>query len=141
MEKKTLSEKELTQVAGGFAGDTVISSGSFTSNSGTHVDLLVNWAVRADLYGTKTLYVDVSVTSYALYNSGVGVDLIANGALYPATSATISYGGSSRVTNHLASYTVPNVAGAVNLSVVWHFNGTLSGVHVGDIRANGIAMA
>ncbi len=141
MDNRILSENELDQVAGGFAGDTVVATGSFTSNSGTHVDLLVNWAVRADNYGTKTLHVDVSVTSYALYNSGVGVDLYANGAIYTATSATINYGGSSRVTSPLASFSVPNVSGAVNLSVVWHFNGTLSGVHVGDIRANGVAMA
>ena len=63
MDNRILSENELDQVAGGFAGDTVVSSGSFTSNSGTHVDLLVNWAVRADNYGTKTQHVDVSVTS------------------------------------------------------------------------------
>ena len=141
MEKTILTENELNQVAGGTGAGAVLSSGSFTSNSGTHVDLLVNWAVRADNYGTKTLYVDVAVTSYALYNSGVNVDLTANGILYTATSATIRYGGSARVTNPLASFVVPNVVGPVSLSVVWHFNGTLSGVPVRDIRASGMAMA
>ena len=141
MEKKALTENELHQVAGGVGAEPVVSSGSFTSHSGTHVDLLVNWAVHADSFGTKTLYVDVAMTSYALYNSGVGVDLYANGAVYSATSATISYGGSARVTSPLASFRVPNVSGPVNLSVVWHFNGTLSGVPVRDIRADGVAMA
>ena len=139
--KHTLSENELNQVAGGVGAEMIVSSGSFASNSGTNVNLLVNWAVRSDSVGARTLYVDVSVTSYALYNSGVGVDLYANGVRYSTTSATISYGGSARVTNHLASFTVPNVSGAVNLSVLWHFNGTLSGVHVGDIRADGVATA
>ena len=141
MEKKVLNESELDQVTGGAAMDAVASSGSFSSHSGTHVDLLVNWTVRADGSGTKTLYVDVAVTSDALYNSGVGVDLYANGMVYSATSATISYGGSARVTNPLASFKVPYVSGAVNLSVVWHFNGTLSGVPVRDIRADGVAIA
>ena len=138
--KNPLSDNEITQAVGGFGAEMTVSSGSFASNSGTNVNLLVNWFVRSDSFGARTLYVDVSVTSYALYNSGVGVDLYANGMRYSATSATIQDGASARVTNRLASFTVPNVSGAVNLSVVWHFNGTLSGVHVGDIRADGVAV-
>ncbi len=139
--KNTLSENELNQVAGGYGMEAIVSSGSFASNSGTSVNLLVNWSVRADGYGQKTLYVDVSVTSYALYSSGVGIDLYANGVRCSTPSATISYGGTARVTNRLASFVVPNVSGAVSLSAVWHFNGTLSGVPVADIRADGIANA
>lgn len=139
MDKKVLNENELKQVAGGVGPGTVVSSGSFASNSGTSVNLLVNWTVQSDGYGARNLYVDVSATSYALYSRSVGIDLTANGVLYSASSAPVSYGGTAQTTNHLASFVVPNVSGPVNLSVAWHFNGTLSGVPVGDIRAVGVA--
>ena len=55
------------------------------------------------------------------------------------SSAPVEYGGSTMIVNRLASFTVPGVSGAVSLSAVWHFNGSYSGVPIGDIRANGIA--
>ena len=117
MEKKILSENELNQVAGGFGGST-IASGSFTSNTGTQLNLLVNWSVQTDGY----LYVDVCATSYSLYSNGGGVELTAN----------------SPVTNRLASFAIPGLSGAVSLSAVWHFNGSYSGTPIGDIRASGV---
>lgn len=71
MEKKILSDNELNQVAGGLGGG-VLASGSFLSNTGTQLNLLVNWSVQADAYGTKTLYVDVCASSYSLYTVGGG---------------------------------------------------------------------
>ena len=138
MEKKILSESELNQVAGGFGGG-IISSGSFASSTGTQLNLLVNWSVQADGYGQNTLYVDVCATSYSLYSNGGGVELSANGMVYTATAAAVNYGGSSPVTNRLASFAIPGLSGAVSLSAVWHFNGTYSGVPIGDIRASGVA--
>ena len=44
MEKKILSDNELNQVAGGLGGG-VLASGSFLSNTGTQLNLLVNWSV------------------------------------------------------------------------------------------------
>ena len=138
MEKKILSDSELGKVAGG-VGCTVVASGSFTSNTGTQLNLLVNWLVQSDSYGQKTLYVDVNATSYSLYSNGGGVELTANGMVYTATASSVNYGGSSRVTNRLASFTVPGVSGAVSLNAVWHFNGSYSSVPLGDIRASGVA--
>ena len=140
MEKKILSENELNQVAGG-SGGSVLASGSFASSTGTQLNLLVNWSVQADSYGQKTLYVDVCSTSYSLYSNGGGVELTANGMLYTATAASVNYGGSTMVTNRLASFAIPGVSGAVNLNAVWHFNGSYSGVPISDIRANGVANA
>lgn len=138
MEKKILSDSELNQVAGGVGG-TVVASGSFTSNTGTQLNLLVNWLVQSDSYGQKTLYVDVNATSYSLYSNGGGVELTVNGMVYTANASSVNYGGSSRVTNRLASFTVPGVSGAVSLNAVWHFNGSYSSVPLGDIRASGVA--
>lgn len=138
MDKQILSDHELDQVAGGFGGET-LASGSFASSTGTNLNLLVNWSVQADSYGQKTLYVDVCTTSYSLYSNGGGVELTANGMVYSATAAAVNYGGGALATNRLASFAIPGASGAVTLSAVWHFNGSYSGVAIGDIRANGIA--
>ena len=139
MEKKILSESELNQVAGGVGAAGVISAGSFASSTGTALNVFVNWSAQVDAYGQKTLYVDVSATSQSLFCNGGSVELTANGMVYTAMGPSISYGGTDHVTNRLASFVLPNVAGAVSLNVVWHFNGTYSGVPIGDICASGIA--
>ena len=138
MEKKILSDNELNQVAGGLGGG-VLASGSFLSNTGTQLNLLVNWSVQADAYGTKTLYVDVCASSYSLYTVGGGVELTVNGMIYGASANPISYGGSTPVTNCLATFAIPVTSGAFSMSAVWHYNGTYSGVPIGDIRASGVA--
>ena len=138
MDKNAISDNELNRVAGGAAAGGVIASGSFTSNSGTQLNIQVNWSVQRDMYGKKALYVDVLAASYSLYTNGGGVELSVNGMNYWANSASISYGGNKPVTNRLASFTVSNVSGSVNISAVWHFNGVYSGVSIGDIRAGGV---
>ena len=140
MEKTALSDNELDQVAGGAGNGGVIASGSFTSCTGTQLNILVNWTVRSVGNGKKTLYVDVCSTSYSLYsNGGGGVELTANGVYYASSAAAVNYGGNTLVINRLASFTIPGVSGAVTLNAAWHFNGTYSGVSIGAIRASGIA--
>ena len=117
----------------------MIASGSFTSNTGTQLNLQVNWSAQSGGAGQKTLYVDVCANSYSLYSNGGAVELTANGLLYAASAAPVNYGGKTPVTNRLASFAIQGVSGAVNLSAVWHFNGTYSGRAIGDIRASGIA--
>ncbi len=141
MEKNSLSDNELERVAGGAGMGGAVASGSFVSNTGTQLNILVEWSVQSDMYGQKVLHVDVSVTSYSLYCNGGSVELTVNGMTYAATPPSINYGGRSMVTNRLASFSIPNVSGAVNVSAVWHFNGSYSGVPIGDIRASGIISA
>ena len=70
---------------------------------------------------------------------GGGVELTVNGMIYGASANPISYGGSTPVTNCLATFAIPVTSGAVSMSAVWHYNGTYSGVPIGDIRASGVA--
>ena len=138
MEKSILTDNELDRVAGG-AGGSVVASGSFSSSTGTQLNLQVNWSSQAEASGRRTLYVDVCANSYSLYSNGGGVELTVNGMLYEANAAAVSYGGKTPVTNRLASFVIPGLSGAVSINAVWHFNGTYSGVSIGDIRASGIA--
>ena len=138
---EALSDDSLESVAGGFQGGDILASGSFASNSGTQLNIQVNWSVRADTFGQKALDVTVYCSSYSLYTISIynGVELSVNGMTYAATSAAISYDGRSMISSPLASFSIPNLSGTVQLSAVWHFNGTYSGVPIGDIRASGFA--
>lgn len=138
MDKISLSDNELDAVSGGVGGSGLVASGSFGSNSGTQLNILVNWSVQADGFGHRALYVDVCSSSYSLYTNGGGVELNVNGISLWANAAAVSYGGNTPAINRLASFTVPNVSGTVNMSAVWHFNGVYSGVSIGDIRASGV---
>ena len=133
-----LNDLDLEKVAGGVSGE-LISSGSFSSSTGTQLNILVSWSVRSDSAGQKTLHVDVSSTSYSLYCSGSasGLNLTVNGVTYTSSTPAINYGGKTAVINKLGSFDVPNVYGAVTITAVWHFNGSYSQVPIGDIRATG----
>ena len=62
-----------------------------------------------------------------------------NGSVYVGKSAAVSYGGKALIATPLASFSVPNLSGMVQLAAVWHFNGSYSGKALRDIRAAGTA--
>ena len=136
-----LSDDGLEKVAGGYNGE-VISSGSFASQTGTSLNLLVNWNAVADGFGQKTLYVTVSATSYSLYSAANAnsLELTVNGMSYVATPNAISYGGNTQVTNTLASFQIPNAVSPAMISASWRFNGVISGVPLNTIYASGTAI-
>ena len=143
MSNTKLNDNELLGVSGGFGSSNVVASGSFASNSGTSLNLLVNWSVVTDSVGQRTLQVAVSAVSYALVTISLynGVQMTVNGIVYSASSNAIDYRGKSKVTNPLASFSVPYYQGPAPISVVFHFNGTLSGQPVSDITAYGTITA
>lgn len=137
---EAMHDEKLESVAGGYYGQ-VISSGSFSSQTGTKLNLLVNWSATVDGNGQKSLTVTVSATSYSLYAAGLpnGLELSVNGMTYTATPYAINYGGNSFVANTLGSFTVPNVFGPATITASWRFNGSYSGAWLGTITASGVA--
>ena len=140
-EMERLSLDELEQVAGGAGAGAAIATGSFASNSGTKLNILVSWSAFDIGGGLRKLEITVSSTSYSLDSASLvnGVELAVNGAHYTANSAAVSYHGNSLVTSPLASFTVQVPAGAVNLSATWNFRGSYSGVALESITASGTA--
>ncbi|MBQ9661802.1 MAG: hypothetical protein IJV40_01475 [Oscillospiraceae bacterium] len=137
---QALNDQALEHVAGGYGGE-VVSSGSFASQTGTSLNLLVSWNVTSDGIGQKTLNVTVATTSYSLYTGALvnAVELTVNGMMYLATPNAVNYGGNSLATNVLAGFSIPNVTGPASITAVWHFNGTYSGVAMNTITASGVA--
>jgi hypothetical protein len=144
VEKKgmaALEDDALENVAGGVDGVTLTGSGSFMSNTGTSLNIIVNWYAGIDIYGNRGLMIVVSATSGNLTAGSLlnCVEVSVNGMSYAASNNPINYYGGGVATNTLATFTIPNVYGNVSITAVWHFNGTYGGVPVGSIYANGMA--
>lgn len=138
-----LDDDALDGVAGGFGEGGIISSGSFMSNTGTSLNIVVNWYSAADMYGNHELMVVVSASSGNLMANSLinGVELSVNGMMYAANNNAINYMGGGMATNTLATFTIPNVYGSVSLTAAWHFNGSYGGVPIGTVYASGMAYA
>lgn len=115
-------------------------SGSARSNTGTGLNLVVNWSAA---YGTEsetgTLTVRVSAESYSFFTSALydAVELSVNGETYKAASGAVSYDGKDLITSPLAEFTVEVPRGTVSYAVTWHYKGSYSGVDLEDISAAG----
>ena len=138
---KALDDDALDTVAGGAEGVTLTGSGSSMSNTGTSLNIIVNWYAGIDIYGNHGLLINVSATSGNLVAGSLlnGVEVSVNGMTYAASNNAINYMGGSMTTNPLASFTIPNIYGNVSITAVWHFNGTYGGVPIGSIYASGMA--
>ena len=136
-----LNDDTLQNVAGGFGEGGAISSGSFMSNTGTSLNIIVNWYAAADMFGNRELMVVVSASSGNLMANSLinGVELSVNGMMYAASNNAVNYMGGGMTTNTLATFVIPNVYGSVSIAAAWHFNGTYGGVSIGTIFASGIA--
>lgn len=130
-----LDKDALSAVAGG-AG-VAETSGTFKSDSGTKLDIIVNWSVSENA-GSKLLHVDVSTTSYSLNYTSMSnaVELEINGEKYAADSNTISYNSKTTMaTLPLASFDRPVYGSSAYLVVTWNFNGEYSGQQINKIVA------
>ena len=138
-----LSDDDLENVAGGFGEGGVVSSGSFSSYTGTGLDIVVNWTVGADMAGGCELQAVVGTSSSNLSCSsfGNGVTLNVGGMVYTAANNAIDYHGGGTVYNTLASFVVPIPGGSIPVSATWRFNGVYSGVNLGEITASGVVYA
>jgi len=138
-----LSDDDLLNVAGGFGEGGVVSSGSFSSYTGTGLDIVVQWTVGADMAGGRELQAVVGTNSSNLScaSFGNGVTLNVGGMVYTAANNAIDYHGGGTVYNTLASFVVPIYPGTVQVTASWRFNGVYSGNNIGEITASGVVYA
>ena len=120
------------------APEPVDVSGSFRSDTGTGLNLLVDWGARSTAGETVSLIVDFSAQSYSFYTSALysSLELTVNGKTYSANSPAVSYDGSDLMTTPLATFTVEVPRGTTTLDAVWHYKGSYSGKELTDITAS-----
>lgn len=117
------------------------ASGSFGSNTGTGLNMRVEWETYNAADGSAKLRVDVYATHYsfstsALYNA---VSITIGDRVYSVSSAEVSYDGDELAESLIATCTVDAPTGGVNIDVVWDYKGSYSGVELETIEAAGYA--
>ena len=112
------------------------ASGSFSSNTGTGLNIRADWYT---LPGGQTLQVDVYCVSYSIYSSAQwqSVQLTVGGQTHAADSRAISHEGSDQVVSPLASFTVDTPPSGSPISVSWNYRGSYSGQELDEIVATG----
>lgn len=119
------------------------SDGSFSSDTGTSLNLIVNWRAEDLGNGTTRVHVDGTVSSYSLYVTGTSVTVSFGGQTVTASGNPITLDESvSRTETGLFSATIDVPKGtAGTMSVDWAYKGTYSGVSLPTISASGEVVA
>ena len=123
---------------------SVSSSGSFRSETGTALNIKADWSVQALDERQITVTVSVSAISYALHTQSLpnAVNIGLNGQYVSLEAPAINYDGGEQIVAPLASrsFTVDlpvNSSAALALQVEWQFNGVYGGVELPVIECGG----
>ena len=127
------------------APDTSLGQGEFSSDTGTALNIIVNWKAYSVGSGVR-LDIDISAGSYSLYTSKLpgSISLTVGGETCTLDSPEISYGGEEAMTTLLASrsFEIPldsSGKASPDIAVVWNYRGSYGGVELENISAIGTA--
>ena len=115
------------------------SDGSFSSDTGTPLELIVSWRAEDLGNGSSRVYVDGKLSSYSLYVGNTTADISFNGQTATASCGAITLGDDSPKTEtSLFSVTLDVPRGTSGtMTVVWNFKGSYSGVDLPTVTASG----
>lgn len=115
---------------------TLTAQGSFSSDTGTSLNMAVNWSAVDNGDGTTTISLSGTVTSYSLSVMANSVSISFAGYSASTTAQSISVESSTYTISNLfsTSLTVPSGT-AGDMTVTWNYNGTYSDVTLDTITA------
>jgi len=124
-----------TDTAGSPSGVDV--GGSFASDTGTYLNLLVRWSAKGS-GETVPLQVELCAESYSLYSvaSYGNLELTVNGVKYRGDTPVINCEGKDLTVTPLDNFTVDVPRGDVSITAVWYFKGSYSGKELETITAS-----
>ena len=124
-----------TTLPAGEAGN----SGRFTSNTGTGLELLVDWTTYTDENGTDMVRFDISIESYSIYvGSRVnGIVIKLGGQTKKLDSGEITYASGPKKTFLLGSCTMELPSATAQAEVSWDFFGSYKDTPMDQITASG----
>lgn len=113
-------------------GET-LGSGRFGSQTGTGLDLNVDWSVVTLSANEISVSVKVSVYSGTLYSGAVPLDINVGGQYVTLTANAVNYDGGTTGYHTLGEKTftvtaVPGQTTSVPVEISWHFGGNYGGV-------------
>lgn len=118
------------------------STGSFSSNTGTALNMNVDWRTEDLGNGTVRVYVTGKIVSYSLDVGGTSVTVTLNGQSTVCSVGSLLVGDGTLTTTDLFSTSLDVPAGTSGtMTVDWFFNGSYSGVSMPHITASGTVSA
>lgn len=120
---------------------TLVNQGSFASDTGTALNIVVRWAAYTAGGGNTELEIDISASHYSFYTSALpgSITLTVNGASYTLGSPEIQYGGDAQLSTLLCEKTLSITSDSVDIGVVWSYRGSYGGTELDEISAYGTA--
>jgi hypothetical protein len=113
---------------------TTLSSGSFSSDTGTWLNITADWSVTSLDQNKVQVTVSVSAVSYALHYTSFPrtLNISLDGQYVSLDPTSITYDGGEQAVHSLGttSFTVDlpvNSSKAMTLQVAWEFNGEMGG--------------
>ncbi|MCD8086984.1 MAG: hypothetical protein LUE22_00145, partial [Oscillospiraceae bacterium] len=118
------------------AAGTLTAEGSFSSNTGTSLNMGVSWRAVDNGDGTTTITVSGTVTSYSLSIMSSTATVSFAGYSTSCSTNSISVESSNMTVNSLFSTSLTVPSGTTgDMSVTWNFNGTYDDVSLSTITA------
>lgn len=115
------------------------AKGSFSSDTGTGLNLRVDWRTVTAGAGERKLQVDVSIVSYSIYASAQyrSITLRIGEKSWSADCPAVSYDGKDQIKTTVASFETDAPAPGTQIAVEWAYGGTYSGKELKLITARG----
>ncbi len=124
---------------------TYLNSGSFSSDTGTKLNMHIDWTAYDDGSGNAVIAVTGSVSSYSLYLASIydGATITLGDYSTTCTTREINQDDSAGLSTNpifLSTLKVP-LGTAGDMTVSWRYGGTYSGVSLPTIDATGYVSA
>lgn len=117
------------------------TSGSFESDTGTGLNIVVDWTLTPKSDGGATLSMKVSTESYSLYNNAAwhALSVQIGGQTWEFDTEAIEYAGPGLDTNELstAQIELSGTSLPATATVTWHFQGSYGGTELENVVATG----
>ena len=137
-EETTQATEETSQETMPITGEAG-NSGRFTSDTGTGLELLVDWTTYTDENGTDMVRFDISIESYSIYvGSRInGLVITMDGRTKKLDSGEITYASGPKKTFLLGSCTMEMLSATAHAEVSWDFFGSYKDTPMDRITASG----
>ncbi len=124
----------------------VQASGSFSSDTGTGVNIVVDWIAYSGTDGNIVLETELYVKSYSINVGKIykGASITVNGESYTIDSPEVKYDGDEQAKSLILSksFTVPYTGQgslSIPISATWNFKGKYSGNEIDSVKAESAA--
>lgn len=137
--EETTEETKLPSATENTINEDAEHTGRFTSNTGSGLELLVDWTICTGADGKRIVRFNVSLDTHSIYAGARknGIQIKMGEATASVDSNAISYSVNSRTEILLGSCTMEMTNTEADVTVSWAFRGSYNGVAFNTVQATG----